>query len=199
MINTSHDLHTDFALRLRKLLELRSPEIRSHLSNVARYAEVLAREIGWSESRIAMIKYAAPLHDLGKLLVPRRILEKTARLDADEFAEVKTHPVVGWEVLSGSDNPLFDMAAKMARHHHERWDGQGYPDGLSGENIPEEARLLAVSDVYDSLSSDRCYRDALDQEFVLNYLKTHSGTIFDPKMVEAFLKLYNRGEIVGFI
>lgn len=132
----------------------------AHIWRMAAYSRALAASIGWSPERCHLIELAAPMHDTGKLGIPGHILRKPGTLDADEWVVMRTHSRIGHEILSKSDAPVFRMAADIALHHHEKWDGSGYPDRLAGEAIEESARIVAIADVFDALSMKRPYKDA---------------------------------------
>ena len=167
--------------------EHRDEETGAHVRRIGEYAAVMARELGWDEARIECIGTAAAMHDVGKIGIPDGILRKPGRLTPEEFAIMKQHPLIGAEILGGSDIPLLQMAEEIARSHHEKWDGSGYPYGLSSQKIPETGRLVAVIDVYDSLVHDRVYRPAMSEEKTLSIIAETVGTHFDPEMHEAFL------------
>jgi HD-GYP domain-containing protein (c-di-GMP phosphodiesterase class II) len=137
------------------------------------------------------------LHDIGKIGIPDAILNKPTKLEDNEWEVMKQHTIIGYKILSTVDNPLFKMASNIALYHHENWDGSGYPKGLKGEEIPLEARIVALVDVYDALSTDRVYRKAWSEEKVLKYIKELNGKKFDPNIVEIFLNNYD--EIKKFL
>ena len=158
-----------------------------HIWRMAAYAAALAREAGWSDERARLLELAAPMHDTGKIGIPDAILRKPGKLDADEWAVMMTHARIGFDILSRSEAPVFRLAAEVALRHHERWDGSGYPDGLAGEAIPESARIVAIADVFDALTSERPYKRAWSNQEAFSYLKEHSGTLFDSACVEVLL------------
>jgi putative two-component system response regulator len=133
-----------------------------------------------------LLRHAAPLHDLGKIAVPDSILLKPGRLTDEEFEVVKTHAVLGARVLAGAESEVLQTAERIARHHHERWDGTGYPDALAGEDIPIEARLVHVADVFDVLVHERPYKDSWTVEAAVEEIRRGAGTQFAPAAVEAF-------------
>ena len=129
------------------------------------------------------------MHDVGKLGIPESILLKPGKLTDSEMATMRTHTTIGAQILSGSDSPLLQMGERIALSHHERWDGTGYPNGLSGEDIPIEGRICAVVDFFDALTMDRPYRKAVDVEEVLEMMRAESGHHFDPSVLETFLTI----------
>jgi putative two-component system response regulator len=135
---------------------------------------------------INLIRFAAPMHDIGKIGIPDAILRKPGKLTAGEFEVMKTHTLIGAQMLSGSASPILQMAEQIARSHHEHWDGTGYPDGLAGTAIPESARIVAVVDFYDAMTHDRVYRPALPDDEVLGLLDQRCGTHFDPDAIRSF-------------
>jgi putative two-component system response regulator len=136
-----------------------------------------------------LIRRAAPLHDLGKIAIPDSILLKPGRLTDEEYEVVKTHAVLGARVLAGGDSDLLQTAERIVRSHHERWDGSGYPDALTGEAIPIEARLVSVADVFDVLVHERPYKDSWTVEAAAEEIRAAAGTQFDPAAVDAFQSL----------
>lgn len=166
---------------------------KGHSTRVADYSVILAEELGWDEERIKSVRYKALLHDVGKIGIPDRVLNKADRLTNEEFAIIKSHTTIGSDILN-SVSSLSDMHL-VARHHHERYDGKGYPDSKHGEDIPEEARLVGIVDAYDAMSSDRAYRKALPDDVIRNELVKGKGTQFDPDMVEVFIRLFDEGKL----
>lgn len=158
-------------------------ETLAHAVRVATLATALARRLGLEDTALDQVRAGAVLHDVGKLVVPDHILLKPGPLDADEWVVMRQHPVWGARLLEAAG--LTGHALAIVACHHERWDGSGYPRGLKGEEIPVEARILAVADVYDALRSDRPYRSAWSEEEALSYIRAQSGRLFDPRVVEA--------------
>lgn len=156
-----------------------------HSTRVAEYAREIARRTGFSEKQQDDIYMMGLLHDVGKIGIPEAIINKPSRLTDEEYAEIKTHPLVGASILRNITE--FPQLAVGARWHHERYDGKGYPDGLSGEDIPLEARIIAIADAYDAMSSRRSYRDVLPQEYVRGELVKGKGSQFDPKLTDVML------------
>ncbi|MDX1661253.1 MAG: response regulator [Gemmatimonadota bacterium] len=166
-------------------LDAREHETQVHSIRVTEYALRLAREIDYPTSELVNLKFGAMLHDIGKIGISDGILLKPGPLTEAEWSEMRLHPVIGHRILS--DIKFLEDAAEIVLHHHERWDGEGYPHGLKGEEIPLGARLFTVVDTFDSMTSDRPYRDALDYDAVVDELKRCTGTQFDPELVDAFL------------
>jgi putative nucleotidyltransferase with HDIG domain len=157
---------------------------------VAKYAEQIAREMGIEEDEIKNIRLAGLLHDIGKIGTYDYLLDKAASLTEKEFEIVKNHPEQGVTILR--DIKKLKKIIPLIRHHHERINGRGYPNGLKGEEIPLGARILHVADSYDSMTSDRPYRPAPGKEYAISELKKHKGTQFDPEVVDAFLKVLDK-------
>ncbi len=172
---------------LLSALAQRDPELSDHLDDVANLAEQTARELGCSASLIERIRLAAELHDIGKMAIPEAILRKPGALTEQEWTLMRQHTVAGERIIASSE-ALADVAP-LVRFSHERWDGEGYPDGVAGEQIPQGARIIAVCDAYHAMTSDRAYRQAMSPEVALAELQAGAGTQFDPAVVEAFLRL----------
>lgn len=169
-----------------------------HIQRMTLLCELLAREYGLPEDEVEVISLAVPLHDIGKLKVPVEILTKPTELSHDEIAVVKQHADAGWELLKGSDKPIIQTAAMLARQHHERWDGKGYPDGLSGKDINIYSRIAAVADVYDALRGSRCYKEPWPVEKVVEKFQQEKGRQFDPDLVDVLVKNINKFEAIIF-
>lgn len=184
---TLRDCHLDTLQRLGVAAEWRDKETANHIARVAHYSAVIAGNLGWSEEEIDLILHASPMHDVGKLGVPDATLNKPGPLDKNERNIMETHAIIGANILKNADNPIMQMARTIALNHHEKWDGTGYPRGLAGERIPQAARIVALADVYDALSSRRSYKPAFPEEKVMAIIKEETGKHFDPQTVEAFL------------
>ncbi|HKP21111.1 MAG TPA: CHASE2 domain-containing protein [Thermoleophilaceae bacterium] len=183
------DAEREIAHRLGVAVEWRDAETGVHIERMGRLCERLAREVGLSVVEAELLRHASALHDVGKVGIPDEILLKPAKLDPAEWAKMKTHTTIGASILSGSKSALVQMAEQIARSHHERWDGSGYPDGLKGDEIPLIARICAVCDVFDALLSPRPYKAAWPLPDVIRELGTLRGTHLDPALVDAFLPL----------
>ncbi len=183
------DATKDTIFRLAAAAEYKDLDTRKHLERMSRYSRLLAKAMPMSEDWCESLFLASPMHDIGKLGVPDAILRKPGKLDEKEWAEMRKHPVYGAEILSHSDNELMQMSERVARSHHEKWDGSGYPDGLKAETIPLEARIVALADVFDALTSKRCYKPAFTLDDSLKIIDDGAGTHFDPRVVAAFRKI----------
>ena len=173
-------------------IDAKDPYTKGHSSRVADYVTSLAAELKWPADRIEFLQYISLIHDVGKVAVPENILKKDSLLTENEYDIMKKHSAAGAEVIK--DVKYFAAGSNIIRHHHERWDGTGYPDRIKGEDIPEGARILAVADAFDAMTTDRPYRKALDPKFALKELQDCAGTQFDPKVVEAFVRLYPKAD-----
>ncbi len=171
--------------RLARAIEYRDAGTSAFLERMAHFAGLIAEELGMFEDEVRMIELAAPLHDIGKIAIPDAVLMKPGPLDEDEVAVMRRHPRIGHELLSGSQNRFVQMGATIALRHHERYDGSGYPDGLKGDEIPIEARIVAVADVLDALLSSRPYKAPWSLDEALEWLQGQSGKLFDPRCVDA--------------
>jgi putative nucleotidyltransferase with HDIG domain len=172
-------------------VEARSKETGAHVKRVALIAELLAQKLNLNERFIEAIRLAAPLHDVGKIAIPEAILHKPGKLTEDEWKIMKTHAEVGAEILSKSQVGLSKLGAKLAHYHHENWDGSGYPDGLKGENIPLEARIMAVADVFDALGSNRCYKTPWSADEIKTFFVEQKGKKFEAKLVDLVMENFD--------
>jgi response regulator RpfG family c-di-GMP phosphodiesterase len=173
---------------LGEAVEKRSKETGSHVRRVAHYSMLLAQLYGLSDYESEIIKLASPLHDIGKISIPDSILNKPAKLTADEWLIMQTHAEIGYEILQNSTNEILQCGATIAHQHHEKWDGSGYPQGLTGENINIVGRITALADVFDALGSDRCYKKAWPFEKVIALIQSEKAKQFDPKLVDLFMQ-----------
>ncbi|QKJ24426.1 response regulator c-di-GMP phosphodiesterase, RpfG family [Poseidonibacter lekithochrous] len=180
------DTQKEVVFKMGAIGETRSKETGNHVKRVAEYSKILALEYGLSESDAEVLKQASPMHDIGKVGIPDNILKKPGRLDKDEIEIMKTHSKLGYEMLKGSSRPLLKVAAILAHEHHEKWDGSGYPRGLKGEEINIYGRITAIADVFDALGSNRCYKEAWEDERVYELFRKQRGKHFDPKLVDIF-------------
>lgn len=173
--------------RLSRAAEFRDPETGAHIQRMSNYSHLIAQQLRLPLEEQELILRASPMHDIGKIAIPDNILLKPGRLDEAEFTCMKTHAEKGWEILRGSASQLLDVAAVIARSHHEKFDGSGYPQGLRGEDIPLHGRIVAVADVFDALTSERPYKKAWEIERAVDFLQAGAGAHFDPLCVAAFL------------
>ena len=173
--------------RLARAIEYRDAGTGAFLERMAALSGLIAEQLGMFEDEVRLIELAAPLHDVGRIALPDAILGKPGPLSADEMAIVRQHPRIGHELLSGSHNRFIQTGAIVALRHQERHDGSGYPDGLAGDAIPLEARIVALADVLDALISPRPYRQAWDLDSALQYIASQRGVLFDPRCVDALL------------
>jgi putative two-component system response regulator len=179
----------DALRRLSLAADYRDDNTPEHTHRVAHLAATLGRRLGLPDREVWLIGYAAPLHDIGKIAIPDSILLKPGRLSEEEFEVVKTHAVLGARVLAGGGSDLLETAERIARHHHERWDGDGYPDRLAGEAIPIAARLVHLADVFDILVHERPYKESWTVEAAAEEIGAGAGTDFDPDAVRVFTDL----------
>jgi putative two-component system response regulator len=178
--------HLDTIRRLTIAAEFKDEVTARHIERIGLYSSVLGEALDMSPGQVETLLHAAPLHDVGKLGIPDHVLLKPGKLDDGEWAVMRTHTTLGSEILAGSDSSVIQMGQTIARSHHERWDGSGYPQGLSGTDIPLEARICAVVDFFDALTMDRPYRRALGTDAVLGMMREASGAHFDPDVLDVF-------------
>jgi putative nucleotidyltransferase with HDIG domain len=176
-----------------KAIEARDPYTKQHSSRVTLLARALARAVGCTDEEREILNVAGLLHDIGKIGIRDAILLKPGRLDAEEFRIIQQHPVIGFDIMGHLG--LWTREKQIVRHHHERFDGKGYPDRLAGQKIPLLARILSVADVYDALASDRAYRERMPEDKILEIMYGGAGTQFDPEIIDIFRQLYQSGEV----
>ena len=172
--------------RLARAAEYRDGDTGEHVERMSSYAQAIARQLGMGVEDQALIKLSAPMHDVGKIGIPDSILLKAGALTDAERKVMQEHPTIGAGILGGSRSKLLQMAERIAATHHEKWDGTGYPNGIAGQHIPLEARIVALADVFDALTSPRVYKDAWSVDEAVSYILSLSGTHFDPRVVAAF-------------
>ena len=182
---------------LANAIEARDQYTYAHMYRLNGYAQALAGEMGWDELECEALEFGAILHDIGKIYIPEAVLRKPAELNAEEWVEMKKHPEVGARMIR--DIPYLASAAPMILHHHEQWDGSGYPDGLRESEIPEGARLLAVADSFDAMTSDRPYRKAMTADEAYQEIVSRSETQFDPQVVKALNRCWENGVITRIL
>jgi putative two-component system response regulator len=174
-------------LVLARAAESRDPQTGHHLARMSAYSRLIAQGLGLDEDTVEHIFLAAPVHDVGKIGIPDRILLNQGRLDPEEWVEMKRHAQYGYDILSKSKTPILQLGALIALNHHEAWDGSGYPNGLAGEAIPLAARIVTVADIFDALTSKRPYKPEWPLEEAIRELKTLAGKRLDARCVDAFL------------
>jgi putative two-component system response regulator len=175
--------------RLARAAEWRDEDTGEHVERIGVLCEQLALAAGFNAHEAETLRHASTLHDVGKIGIPDRVLLKPGRLDAEEWAIMQTHAAIGAAMLSGSPSPLVQLGEEIARTHHERWDGSGYPNGLRGEEIPVVGRIVAICDVFDALRSKRPYKEAWTLQQALDELRAQRGRHFDPDLVDLFVPL----------
>jgi len=175
--------------RLGLAAEYRDNETGNHIIRMSRYSQLLALEYGLSSKQAEIILNAAPMHDIGKIGIPDSVLLKPGKLDADEWKTMQTHVSIGAEILSGHPSHLMEAARIIALHHHEKWDGSGYPAGLKGESISIEGRICAIADVFDALLSERPYKKPWSIENTLALIEEQAGKHFDPQLAPLMRKI----------
>ena len=178
--------------RLGRAAEYRDNETGLHVLRMSHYAHLLALAAGWSEHAADELLHASPMHDIGKIGIPDRVLLKPTPLNEDDWRIMHKHPWIGAQIIGEHTSSMLRMAREVAFTHHERWDGQGYPRGLSQDGIPECGRIVAIADVFDALTSERPYKDAWPNEVALEYLQANAGRRFEPRLIELFLGLTER-------
>lgn len=179
--------HHEALIRLSRAAAYRDDDTGVHILRIGAVAGSLALRLGESPGFAQLLEQAAPMHDIGKIGIPDRVLKKPGPLTFEERAEMNRHPEIGAEILGRSRIPLFQLAAEVALCHHERFDGTGYPRRLSGEAIPLSGRIVAVVDYFDALTMDRCYRPAFEDGRALDMLQAERGNAFDPAVVDCFV------------
>jgi putative nucleotidyltransferase with HDIG domain len=176
---------------LANAIEVRDRYTRGHVERVRDYALMLARQMGWKSNQLDELRFGAILHDIGKIQISEMILSKPEKLNEVEWLEIRKHPVIGAEMIK--DIPYLRPALPVVRHHHEYWDGSGYPDQLAGEAIPSPARIVVVADAFDAMTTDRVYQPAKSLEDTLSEIVAGSGSMYDPRIVEALQKCWDGG------
>lgn len=186
-------------LRLARAGEYRDEETGVHVTRMSKYATIIAEELGFNDSKCNTMRHAAPMHDIGKIGIPDNILLKPGKLTPEEMEVIQTHTIIGYEILRDSPSDYLQTGAIIAQSHHERYDGTGYPHNLYGKEIPIEARIVAVADVFDALLSERPYKKAWDVYKAMDYIREQRGKHMDPDCVDAFfsrisdiLKIHNQ-------
>jgi PAS domain S-box-containing protein len=186
------DTQREVVFTMGAIGETRSKETGNHVKRVAEYSRILAESVGLSEEKCNLLVDASPMHDIGKVAIPDSILHKPARLTDEEFVIMRNHAELGYKMLAHSNRPLLKIASVIAFEHHERWDGDGYPRHIKGEEISIEARITAIADVFDALGSNRVYKQAWEDQKIFDYFKEQRGKQFDPNLVDIFFENLNK-------
>ena len=192
----THQAHMDTIHRLTLAGEYKDRDTAGHVERIGRFSQVVARWMKLSEATVETIRHAAPMHDVGKLGIPDRILLKPGTLNEEEWAVMRSHTTMGAQILADSRSEVIQMGERIALCHHERWDGKGYPNGVAGQEIPLEARICTVVDVFDALTVDRPYRKAVPNEEVIGMMVDEAKTHFDPDVLGIFLEAREEIEAV---
>ncbi len=179
---------------LSTALDYRDTYTMNHSLNVARYAVSIAEEMNLSRGSIDIIRTGALLHDIGKIGIPEDILMKNGKLTDEEYKTIQSHPEIGYQMINHIDDYRKNGVLDIVRYHHERYDGTGYPEGLKGRDIPLFARIVAVADAFDAMTSKRVYRDEFDMAYTLDQLVKNKSKQFDPEITDAFLNVLNRNK-----
>jgi len=180
--------HREIIFTLGEIAEARSKETGNHVKRVSEYSRLLAHKLGLQKNEVDLIALASPVHDIGKISIPDYILNKPGKLTLEEFEIIKTHATVGYEMLNNSRRPILQAAATIALQHHEKWDGTGYPNQLSGTHIHIFGRIVALADVFDALGSDRVYKKAWPLDKIIEYIQSERGHHFDPAIIDIFME-----------
>lgn len=184
-------IQEEMIVSFAEICENKSAQTGGHVRRVSEYTRILAQALGYTPDEVERIRLASMMHDVGKLLIPQDILEKPGRLTKAEYARMKEHVTYGARLLEDVEGDVMHLAHNIARDHHERWDGRGYGQGLRSQDISREARIVAVADVYDALTSRRTYKQAWDERAARDEIARQAGAQFDPEVVEAFLAHYD--------
>ena len=178
--------HVDLVHRLGCAAEYKDTDTGEHIVRMSKYSKILALAYGMNEQHAELLKQAAPMHDIGKIGIPDAILLKPGKLTAEEFEHMKQHAKIGAKILANSSSPLLQLAYILAMEHHEKWDGSGYPNGLKGEEISIEGRIVAIADVFDALTSKRPYKQAWSVDEAISHMREQAGKHFDPQLIALF-------------
>ena len=182
------EAYRDTIHRLVIAAEYKDEDTGDHIVRMSRYSALIAAKLGLPDSNVQNIRYAAPMHDVGKIGIPDSILMKPGKLTDEEFDFMKTHTNIGAKILANSKAAILQLAHQTAISHHEKWNGRGYPQGISGDKIPITGRIIGLADVFDALTSRRPYKDPYPVEVACDIIKKESGQHFDPELVDVFLK-----------
>jgi len=180
--------YLDTIHRLALAAEYKDEDTGDHIFRMSRYSALIAEKLGLSDKEVQNIRYASPMHDIGKIGIPDSILMKPGKLTDEEFDQMKTHTTIGATILADSKAEILQLAQQIAISHHEKWNGRGYPQGLAGDTIPLAARIVGLTDVFDALTSKRPYKDPFPVEVALDIIKKERGQHFDPDIVDVFFE-----------
>ncbi|MFQ5952978.1 MAG: HD-GYP domain-containing protein [Candidatus Omnitrophota bacterium] len=186
------DSHVEMIFRLALMAEYRDVLTGTHLVRIADYSRIIAEGLGLPKDEIELIRYASPMHDIGKIILPDSILKKKGKLTPSEWKLVRKHPAVGGEIFKNATTPLLQICGIIASTHHERFDGKGYPRGLKGKRIPLYGRIVSLADYFDALTSDRSYKKAYAFDRSITMVLEEAGGHFDPAVVMAFMRNKDR-------
>ncbi len=184
--------HIELILNLAIAAEYKDPDTGNHILRISDYSTELGAALGLSADDLETLRYASPMHDIGKIGIPDRILQKPGKLDPDEWELMKQHTVIGWRMFHNSSTPLLKAVADIAISHHERFDGTGYPNGTKGNMIPLFGRIISVVDIFDALVSKRCYKSEWTTDDAFKHIKSLAGNHLDPGLVDAFTRKKKR-------
>ncbi|MES9941575.1 MAG: HD domain-containing phosphohydrolase [Candidatus Thiodiazotropha sp. 6PLUC2] len=193
-----HDREQETLMRLAKAGEYRDEDTGNHILRISRYSLLIAKKLDLSQERCDLIAQSSPMHDIGKIGIPDAILLKPGKLTPDEFKTMQQHTLLGYEILKNSLSKYIQIGAVIALNHHEKYNGQGYPNQLSGDEIPLEARIVAVADVFDALVSDRPYKKSWSIDKAIDYISQERGNHFDPDCTDAFLSEMQEVETIHY-
>lgn len=181
--------HLETLQRLVIAAEYKDDDTGVHIVRMSHFSSIIARSYGQDDNYCTLILQASPMHDIGKIGIPDRILKKSGKLLDDEWIQMRRHPEYGASILAGSEVPVIQMASEIALHHHEKFDGSGYPHNIKGKNIPKIARIFTIVDVFDALTSKRPYKEAFSYEDSINIIKNERGSHFDSDLVDIFIQI----------
>ena len=186
------EAYLDTIHRLALAAEYKDEDTGDHINRMSQYSALIAEKYGLPPIDVQNILYASPMHDVGKIGVPDNILTKTGKLSEEEFDLIKTHTVIGANILDNSKSDILKIACRIARYHHEKWNGRGYPEGLSGTDIPIDARIVGLVDVFDALTSSRPYKNPYPVDVATDIIEKERGQHFDPDLVDVFLDNFDK-------
>ena len=184
--------HIELILNFALAAEYKDPDTGNHILRISDYSSELGRAVGLPEEELELLRYASPMHDIGKIGIPDNILQKPGKLTTEEWVVMKQHTLIGSRIFKNSTSPLLKAVSVISLTHHERYDGTGYPHGLKGKDIPLYGRIVALVDVFDAMVSKRCYKSAVSFEEGFDYIRSLAGAHLDPDLVDAFIRVKGR-------